>query len=76
MTSVSSLITQILPLPPSCIVFCPTQPDIFVVGTYFLHKSDQESTNDGEKLWQERSGSLIVFRIADAKEDENAGLRM
>ena len=32
-----------LDLPPSCIAFCPSRPQFFVVGTYFLHPKEQQS---------------------------------
>ncbi|KXS95067.1 hypothetical protein AC579_2115 [Pseudocercospora musae] len=31
-----------LDLPPSCIAFCPTQSNFFVVGTYYLHGKEQQ----------------------------------
>lgn len=73
MTSISSLISQPLDLPPSCIAFCPTQPEIFVVGTYFLHKDEQEVVNGQTLPWQKRSGSLIIFRL---EHDEHADSRL
>lgn len=76
MTSISSLSSQTLPLPPSCIVFCPTQPDLFVVGTYFLHKDENETINGKEMSWQKRTGSLILFRIANTRKSGDAGVSM
>lgn len=45
MTSISSIESFTLDLPPSCIAFCPTQPQIFVVGTYYLHHKDQQTVS-------------------------------
>lgn len=43
MASVPSLRSLTLDLPPSCIAFCPTQPQYFVVGTYYLHPKEQRA---------------------------------
>ena len=80
MTSISSIQSLILDLPPSCIEFCPVARDYFVVGTYFLEKKEQEATaedtaennNDEEseeveKKPQTRTGSLILFKVEDDK---------
>ncbi|KAI1462990.1 uncharacterized protein F4812DRAFT_448492 [Daldinia caldariorum] len=72
-----------LDLPPSCIEFCPSHPDYFVVGTYNLQKEDKDETGaeaditteaDDEpqqiKKAQTRNGSLVLFKllnIADIK---------
>ncbi|THW58286.1 WD40 repeat-like protein [Aureobasidium pullulans] len=76
MTSIYSIQSLVLDLPPSCIEFCPVARDYFVVGTYFLEKKEQEATaedtaennNDEEseeveKKPQTRTGSLILFII-------------
>lgn len=77
MTSISSIRSLILDLPPSCIEFCPTARDYFVVGTYFLEKKEQDasvdeegkSTDDEDKSedveskFQTRTGSLILFKV-------------
>lgn len=76
MTSINSIQSLILDLPPSCIEFCPVARDYFVVGTYFLEKKEQEATaedttennsdeesEDVEKKPQTRTGSLILFII-------------
>lgn len=76
MTSILSIVSETLPLPPSCIAFCPTQPNLFVVGTYLLHKDESEIINGKEMAWQKRSGSLILFRIEKASDGGDAGLRM
>jgi len=68
MTSISSLSSLTLDLPPSCIAFCPTQPEYFVVGTYNLEaKEDQDgcaetSTTEKDSA-QKRSGSLETFKL-------------
>jgi diphthamide biosynthesis protein 7 len=75
MTSIDSVQSLILDLPPSCIEFCPVARDYFVVGTYFLEKKEQDAgvadaTEDEEgqiqnvdKKPQTRTGSLILFKI-------------
>ncbi|THZ13424.1 WD40 repeat-like protein [Aureobasidium pullulans] len=76
MTSIYSIQSLVLDLPPSCIEFCPVARDYFVVGTYFLEKKEQEATaedtaennNDEEseeveKKPQTRTGSLILFKV-------------
>ncbi|THX58790.1 WD40 repeat-like protein [Aureobasidium pullulans] len=80
MTSIYSIQSLVLDLPPSCIEFCPVARDYFVVGTYFLEKKEQEATaedtaennNDEEseeveKKPQTRTGSLILFKVEDDK---------
>jgi diphthamide biosynthesis protein 7 len=75
MTSINSVQSLILNLPPSCIEFCPVARDYFVVGTYFLEKKEQdasvgdaagdeeEKSEDVDKKPQTRTGSLILFKI-------------
>jgi len=81
MTPTSSTRSLILDLPPSCIAFCPTQPHLFVVGTYYLHDSTTTKTetsssaagshqisdhqDDTSNPSQTRSGSLIVYELND-----------
>lgn len=40
MTAISSIRSLTLDLPPSCVAFCPSQPEYFVVGTYLLHPKE------------------------------------
>ncbi|KAH0369902.1 WD40 repeat-like protein, partial [Aureobasidium melanogenum] len=75
MTLITSIQSQILDLPPSCIEFCPASHDYFVVGTYFLEKKEQdasvenaageeeEKSEDTDKKPQTRTGSLILFKV-------------
>jgi diphthamide biosynthesis protein 7 len=75
MTSINSIRSLILDLPPSCIEFCPVARDYFVVGTYFLEKKEQdtsvgdaedneeETSKDVDKTPQTRTGSLVLFKI-------------
>ncbi|CAD0018561.1 unnamed protein product [Aureobasidium pullulans] len=80
MTSINSIQSLILDLPPSCIEFCPVARDYFVVGTYFLEKKEQEASSEHttennndeeseevEKRPQTRTGSLILFKVEDDK---------
>ena len=105
MTALPSIRSLTLHQPPSCIAFCPTQPQYFVVGTYFLHDAkDQQqrqqrrrqeadpATNNvesqrpcgceaeeasrthscpSEVVPQERSGSLILFRLVSDGFDDS-----
>jgi diphthine methyl ester acylhydrolase len=78
--------TLFLPIPPSCLEFCPQSPDLFVVGTYHLHHNDasadqittqgddsaqsddlidQDSKESQLSKPQQRSGSLVLFRVMD-----------
>jgi len=75
MTSIDSIQSLVLDLPPSCIEFCPIARDYFVVGTYFLEKKEQdagventakdgeEESQDVDKKPQTRTGSLILFKV-------------
>jgi diphthamide biosynthesis protein 7 len=75
MTSINSIQSLILDLPPSCIEFCPVARDYFVVGTYFLEKKEQDAgvedaaedeeqkSEDVDKTPQTRTGSLILFKV-------------
>jgi diphthamide biosynthesis protein 7 len=73
-TLISSQVSLVLDLPPSCIQFCPAHPKYFVVGTYNLEKNvttGEESVDNDEgaddtsvsKTPQSRNGSLIVFKV-------------
>ncbi|KAK2770841.1 WD-40 repeat-containing protein [Colletotrichum kahawae] len=68
-SSVVSTQTLILDLPPSCVEWCPSHPTYLVVGTYNLIKDEPGCTDlennevlTGKKP-QNRSGSLIIFRL-------------
>ena len=76
MTSINSIKSLVLDLPPSCIEFCPANRDYFVVGTYYLEKKEQdasveeernedeeEKSEDVDKKPQTRTGSLILFKV-------------
>ena len=58
--SIASRKSQTLPLPPSCLAFCPSHSSIFVVGTYYLHP--QESAEQ-ENASQKRTGSIILSQL-------------
>ena len=70
---ISSQVSIILDLPPSCIQFCPAHPKYFVVGTYNLQKDEPAEivSVDNEdpiettavKTPQNRNGSLVVFKV-------------
>ncbi|GKT48431.1 uncharacterized protein ColSpa_08612 [Colletotrichum spaethianum] len=67
--AIASKQSLVLDLPPSCIEFCLSHPEYFVVGTYNLVKDEEpldESVNaepSVAKKTQNRNGSLIVFRL-------------
>ncbi|KAI4727781.1 WD40 repeat-like protein [Aureobasidium sp. EXF-10728] len=73
MTSINSIQSLVLDLPPSCIEICPTARDYFVVGTYFLEKKEQDTgvedaaTNESgdaeDKKPQTRTGSVVLFKV-------------
>jgi diphthamide biosynthesis protein 7 len=65
MTSIQSIDSLVLELPPSCLEFCPHDPQYAVVGTYSLERSNadaEDSAPEVEKS-QSRSGSLILIRV-------------
>jgi diphthamide biosynthesis protein 7 len=72
MSSIKSLTSFKLDLPPSCIEFFPLKPEFAVIGTYNLEKNpigDEESAEvtsvngrDGKKP-QSRNGSLILVQV-------------
>lgn len=41
MQEIKSIHSRVLDLPPSCIAFCPSKPQYFVVGTYYLHPKSE-----------------------------------
>ncbi|KAL2008928.1 hypothetical protein VTN00DRAFT_7122 [Thermoascus crustaceus] len=51
--------TVFLDQPPSCLEFCPEDPDYFVVGTYLLSETKNE---DGETV-QKKTGSLQLWKL-------------
>jgi len=71
MTSIHSISSLRLDQPPSCIAFCPTQPQYFVIGTYLLHQNEASFALSGEDdgddasatKAQTRSGSLILYEL-------------
>ena len=64
MTSIRSLTSFGLDLPPSCIEFFPLKPQLAVIGTYNLEKQDDKSADSQQsKQSQQRNGSLILVRV-------------
>jgi diphthine methyl ester acylhydrolase len=57
-----STATVFLDSPPSCLEFCPTDPDFFVVGTYLL---SEKSTGGGD-IVQKKTGSLQLWKFNTA----------
>jgi len=68
MTSITSIHSSVLPIPPSCVAFSPNSPDLFIVGTYFLEKNEdsKEASEEGyeEPQPQIRNGSLILCKVS------------
>lgn len=75
---IKSFQSMILDLPPSCVEFCPRYPSHFLVGTYYLETTGEESkglekdNDEGEveiqaKQAQSKSGSILVFELKDGK---------
>jgi diphthamide biosynthesis protein 7 len=69
---ISSETSAVLDLPPSAVAFCPSHPDYYVVGTYFLHPKEATTTNDSnnnsseepsDEAPQKRTGTLILYRL-------------
>ena len=70
MSTIRSLTSFKLDLPPSCIEFFPLNPEYAVIGTYNLEKSDEKESagsapHDGKVSAknQQRNGSLILVRV-------------
>lgn len=57
----SSSKSTVLDLPPSAVAFCPSHPEYYVVGTYFLHPKEDESTPSDAP--QKRTGTLLLYRL-------------
>lgn len=75
----------VLDLPPSCIEFSPTAPDLLVVGTYYLDTTTTATRTQDDfddrpldapdteaLLSQQRSGSLVLLRLVDDEVYGNA----
>lgn len=64
---ITSETSTILDLPPSAVAFCPSHPQFYVVGTYFLHPKEEKNDDKSEELSQEapqkRTGTLILYRL-------------
>ena len=62
MSLISSQSSLTLDLPPSCIAFCPSKPQFFVVGTYFLHPKEalsaESNTPDAGAVHDEADGPI------------------
>ncbi|KAH8730784.1 WD-40 repeat-containing protein-like protein [Phaeosphaeriaceae sp. PMI808] len=68
MSSIQSLVSFKLDLPPSCIEFFPLKPEYAVIGTYNLEKQgDDESASpaptESQSKKQQRNGSLVLVRV-------------
>lgn len=75
--TISSLVTEYLDQPPSCLEFCPVDPNYFVVGTYLLQETrdpaDEKMSGTGEEdegegtasgsVKQTKTGSLQLWNL-------------
>lgn len=74
--NISSLVTEYLDQPPSCLEFCPKEPNHFVIGTYLLQEikespenreaEDQDDTLDESasvSIRQTKTGSLQLWQV-------------
>lgn len=65
--TISSLVTEYLDEPPSCLEFCPVDPNYFVVGTYLLQetresageKKSESGTNEEDNDEEETAPSSV-----------------
>lgn len=64
--SPSSLTTQILHQPPSCLEFCPDNPDYFIIGTYLLH---EDKDHESARIKQTKTGSLQLWHLDAANHE-------
>lgn len=70
--AISSKLSIVLDLPPSCIEFSPFHPECFIVGTYHLEPESashttslqQEDYQLGRPV-QDRRGSLMLFHLSN-----------
>lgn len=64
---IKSETSTVLDLPPSAVAFCPSHPEFYVVGTYFLHPKKETDESKGEESSEEapqkRTGTLILYRL-------------
>jgi diphthamide biosynthesis protein 7 len=64
---ITSETSTILDLPPSAVAFCPSHPDYYVVGTYFLHPKevidDSKNEESSDEAPQKRTGTLVLYRL-------------
>lgn len=60
MQSPSSITTVFLDQPPSCLQFCPSNPNYFVVGTYLL---SEIKALEGDEICQMKTGSLQLWHM-------------
>ena len=68
MSSIQSLTSFKLDLPPSCIEFFPLNPQYAVIGTYNLEKPEEKESagsapHDGNVKNQKRNGSLVLVKV-------------
>ncbi|KAL4810131.1 hypothetical protein BDV18DRAFT_53260 [Aspergillus unguis] len=59
----SSNTTTYLDQPPSCLQFCPSSPNNFVVGTYLLSETKTTDAEGEEAIQQAKTGSLQLWQL-------------
>lgn len=57
--NITSSTSTVLGLPPSAVAFCPSHPQYYVVGTYFLHPNTEQPSEASQK----RTGTLELYRL-------------
>ncbi|RKU45632.1 hypothetical protein DL546_000817 [Coniochaeta pulveracea] len=62
--SITSRRSLTLDLPPSCLEFSPLFPSYFLIGTYNLHKNEDDTAASSSEP-QRRDGSIVVYRLAE-----------
>jgi diphthine methyl ester acylhydrolase len=66
---------MVIEQPPSCIKFCPSQPSLFVVGTYKLEDGKENACSDGSNVsGQSRSGRVELYQIRKRANASHSGL--
>ncbi|KAF2173581.1 hypothetical protein M409DRAFT_15859 [Zasmidium cellare ATCC 36951] len=71
MALITSLKSLTLDLPPSCIAFCPRRPQLFVVGTYHLHRKEQEGDLYAEETHERPENNAARHEDSTPDEDED-----
>ncbi|KJY02540.1 hypothetical protein TI39_contig43g00002 [Zymoseptoria brevis] len=66
-----SITSRILDLPPSCIAFCPPQPRLFVVGTYYLHPREEQDTSSSHAGGSKADSEIDASQSSNDNDDDD-----